>query len=161
SKVLTITSTPTVPTQIANNSHQIQVQFSTTNSTNMLLSNSVQYSLAQFHFHDPSEHTVDGQGFPMEEHLVYTSSTGSESVIGVFLQLGAHNSALDPILNAATANLSRPNTTTTITTPINFAGLLPTNTQGWFYEGSLTTPPVAQVVNWFVFATPITLDAAQ
>jgi carbonic anhydrase len=33
--------------------------------------------------------------------------------------------------------------------------------QGWFYEGSLTTPTLAQPVNWVVFSTPITLDFAQ
>ena len=33
--------------------------------------------------------------------------------------------------------------------------------QGWFYQGSLTTPPLSQPVNWFVFPTPITLDAHQ
>ena len=38
---------------------------------------------------------------------------------------------------------------------------MPTNTQGWFYRGSLTTPPLSQPVNWFVYSTPITLDRAQ
>jgi hypothetical protein len=30
--------------------------------------------------------------------------------------------------------------------------------QGWFYPGSLTTPPLTTPVNWFVFATPIAID---
>ena len=30
-----------------------------------------------------------------------------------------------------------------------------------FYEGSLTTPTLAQPVNWVVLSTPITLDSAQ
>jgi carbonic anhydrase len=38
---------------------------------------------------------------------------------------------------------------------------LPSSLQGWFYEGSLTTPPLSQVYNWLVLATPITLDYAQ
>ena len=41
---------------------------------------------------------------------------------------------------------------------INFAGLLPTSLMGWYYQGSLTTPPLSQVVNWLVLSTPITLD---
>jgi hypothetical protein len=41
------------------------------------------------------------------------------------------------------------------------AGLLPTSMMGWYFEGSLTTPPLSQVVNWLVFATPITMDATQ
>ena len=30
------------------------------------------YSLQQFHFHTPSEHTINGIQFPMEMHLVHT-----------------------------------------------------------------------------------------
>ncbi len=70
--------------------------------------------------------------------------------------------ALDPILAAAQQTLGQQtNTKVLVSSQINFAGLLPSNTQGWFYEGSLTTPPLSQPVNWFVFATPITLDSAQ
>ncbi len=32
---------------------------------------------------------------------------------------------------------------------------------GWYFQGSLTTPPLSQVVNWVVYASPITLDYAQ
>ena len=44
---------------------------------------------------------------------------------------------------------------------INFSGLFPTSQLGWFYQGSLTTPPLSQEVNWLVLATPIMLDFAQ
>ena len=33
--------------------------------------------------------------------------------------------------------------------------------QGWFFQGSLTTSPYSQPINWFVFKKPITLDQAQ
>ena len=97
----------------------------------------------------------------MEEHFVNLSASGGTTVVAVYLKVGAHNSALDAVLNAASIGLTSPNTSTTIPTAINFAGLLPTNTQGWFYQGSLTTPPLSQPVNWFVYATPITLDRTQ
>ena len=162
SSVLSINYNSSVPTQIVNNGHQFQVQFPTSNNPADTISvGGTVYNLSQFHYHDPSETTVNGQGYSMEEHFVNTSASGAETVVAVFLQLGAHNSALDPILNAATANLSKPNSSTKITTPINFAGLLPSSMQGYFYEGSLTTPPLSQVVNWFVLSTPITLDFAQ
>ena len=82
------------------------------------------------------------------------------TVLGVFLQLGGHNDALDPILKAF-PGLTTTNAKVAPTTPVSFAGLLPASKLGWFYEGSLTTPPLSQVVNWFVLATPITLDFGQ
>ena len=124
-----------------------------------------QYQLSQFHYHDPAENQVAGTTYPMEEHFVGLSSSGAQAVVGVFLQLGAHNSAFDSILNAASNYLD--NTPANTATPgsnvgtINFAGLLPGSLQGWFFQGSLTTPPLSQVVNWFVLSTPITIDAGQ
>jgi carbonic anhydrase len=97
----------------------------------------------------------------MEEHFVNISSSGAETVVAVFLQLGAHNDALDPILNFATADLTKSGSSTKIDSSIDFASLLPSSLQGWYYRGSLTTPPLSQPLNWLVLATPITLDAAQ
>ena len=94
-------------------------------------------------------------------HFVFESAAGAETVLAVFLQLGAHNDALQPILDAARASLTTPGSSTTISTPIDFAGLLPPSMQGWFYQGSLTTPALSQPVNWVVFSTPITLDYGQ
>ncbi|MGC1723672.1 MAG: carbonic anhydrase family protein, partial [Isosphaeraceae bacterium] len=77
------------------------------------------------------------------------------------LKPGAHNDALDPVLNAASAKLTAAGSQTTIKSPIDFSGLLPSDKQGWYFHGSLTTPPLSLLVNWFVFQTPITLDANQ
>jgi carbonic anhydrase len=97
----------------------------------------------------------------MEEHFVNMSDSEAEAVVAVFLKIGAHNHALDPILSAAHENLQTPGTPTTIRTPIDFSGLLPKDHQGWYYVGSLTTPPLSQPVYWLVYKTPITLDIHQ
>jgi carbonic anhydrase len=159
-QVLSVHYNNAVPKQIINNGAQIQVQFPANGADTITLGGQA-YNLSQFHYHDPSENTVNGQSYSMEEHFVNVSASGAETVLAVFLQLGAHNSALDPILNAAMTSLTSPNTSTTIPTAINFAGLLPSSMMGWFYQGSLTTPPLSQVVNWLVFSTPITLDFQQ
>jgi carbonic anhydrase len=160
SKVVSVNYAPAVPKQIINNSHQIQVQFNSSTADTVTLGGQV-FTLSQFHYHDPSEDTVHGKRARMEEHFVNLSDSGAETVVAVFLQLGAHNYALDPVLNAESTSLTTPNSSTTISTPIDFAGLLPKSTRGWFYQGSLTTPPLSLPVNWFVYATPITLDAKQ
>ncbi len=159
--VLKVSYATSTPADIVNNSHQIQVQYTGTNAADFIVAGGTTFNLAQFHYHAPAETTVGGKAYAMEEHFVNTSSAGAESVVTVFLQLGKHNDALDPILSTALAHLTQPNTKTTSVSPVDFSGLLPQNHQGWFYTGSLTTPPVSQPVNWFVFKTPITLDARQ
>jgi len=45
-----------------------------------------EYVLQQFHFHDPSEHTVMGHAYPLEMHFVFKSKSDKLAVFGVFLQ---------------------------------------------------------------------------
>jgi carbonic anhydrase len=161
SPYLQIHYTNSTPTEITNNGHELEVEFGNDNPSDTITIDGSVFHLAQFHFHDPSETNVDGHGYSMELHFVNFNDAGAASVVGVFLQLGAYNPTLQPLLDAATASLSTPGSTTPATAPINFADLLPSNLTGWFYQGSLTTPPLSQPVNWFVLATPITLDGAQ
>lgn len=44
------------------------------------------YQLAQFHFHSPSEHTVDGKLADMELHLVHADTDGRLLVVGFMIQ---------------------------------------------------------------------------
>jgi carbonic anhydrase len=160
SQYLTINYSNATPSAIINNGAQIQIQFSSTASNSIDLDGQ-SFHLAQFHYHDTAENQVNGYTYPMEEHFVNLSASGAETVVAVFLQLGAHNAALQPILDAASADLTSPNTTTPGASPVDFAGLLPSSLEGWFYAGSLTTPPLSQTVNWLVLSTPITLDYQQ
>jgi carbonic anhydrase len=159
--VLRVNYPTTTPTKIVNDGHQIEVQYTPVSTSDFIVAGGTKYNLEQFHFHDPSETTVNGKKFTMEEHFVNASTTGATSVVAVFLTLGKHNNALDSILSTASAHLTSPNTETTEVSPVDLAELLPTNHTGWFYTGSLTTPPFSQPLNWFVFKTPVTLDANQ
>ncbi len=167
-KFLKINYQSIVPLQVINNGAQIQVQFPASPADSVTVGDPatgntpVTGYLTQFHYHDPSETTVNGHRYALEEHFVNLSPQGGETVVAVFFQLGAHNAALDAILTPAAQNLAASGTKTTITGAINFAGLLPKDTStGWYYQGSLTTPPLSRPVNWFVLAQPITLDAGQ
>jgi hypothetical protein len=52
------------------------------------------YDLSQFHFHDPSEHRVDGRTYPMEIHLVHQDRKGHAVVIGLLVEVGSPNQPL-------------------------------------------------------------------
>src|SRR5262249_15000719 len=125
------------------------------------------FNLANIHYHDPEENSIVGAApAAMEEHFVLQSPVvngtgGGEVVLAVLLQLGLTPNATFDKLFGALAGLG---TTGGSTLPgssigaINFADLLPANMQGWFYPGSLTTPPLSTPVSWFVFASPIEID---
>jgi carbonic anhydrase len=77
-----------------NNGHTIQINYA---GADTLTLGGTPYQLLQYHFHSPSEHTVDGKHFPMEMHLVHKSAGAKLAVVGVFIAEGAHNRAFDPV----------------------------------------------------------------
>lgn len=73
------------------NGHTIHVSVPPGNALHL---NGRTYFLSQFHFHDPSEHHVDGRTYPMEIHLVHQDWKGHVVVIGVFVETGSPNQSL-------------------------------------------------------------------
>ncbi len=58
------------------------------NSSQLLTGSSISvsgrtFNLKQFHFHSPSENTIEKQSFPMEAHFVHADSDGNLAVIAV------------------------------------------------------------------------------
>lgn len=145
-----------VPLKLLNNGHTLQVNIDAGNTLNL---EGKSYTLTQFHFHHPSEHTVAGATFPLEMHLVHTHGDGSLAVLGVFIQAGTENALLQSIWEAmpryASEELTVPNTV------IDPNDLIPSPGDTFRYFGSLTTPPCSEVVAWFVFQTPLEASRTQ
>jgi carbonic anhydrase len=139
---------------VANNGHTIQVDYK---SYSVLHVNDRTYRLRQFHFHDPSEHEIEGESYPMELHLVHQDPGGHILVVSVFLKLGAANSWIAGIWDWM------PKTTTGVSTPLfmNVAEILPVNTHHYAYKGSLTTPPCTEGVQWILLEEPVQISADQ
>ncbi|WP_013334387.1 PEP-CTERM sorting domain-containing protein [Gloeothece verrucosa] len=123
------------------------------------------FDLQQFHFHYESEHAINNVLSDMELHFVNRHANGGLSVLGLLIEEGNTNTALAPlfdaIANQLTANNGQIPANVPFTQQLNLASLFPSNLKGWFYNGSLTTPPATEGVNWFVFETPIQMSAAQ
>jgi carbonic anhydrase len=139
-----------------NNGHTIQVNYS---EGDTLTVGGRAYQLVQYHFHAPSEHTVNGMQFPMEMHLVHTNAEGQLAVIGVLIVEGAHNPAFDPIWANLPVTKGVEHHLEHVTVDVD--ALLPKARTTYRYEGSLTTPPCSEGVQWFVMTTPIALSQAQ
>lgn len=117
------------------------------------------FQLLQYHFHSPSEHTVEGRHFPMEMHMVHRNDAGDLAVIGVLVEAGEHNAAFDAVWE----NLpDTPGEEVHLeNVDIDVDDLLPRNLRSWRYRGSLTTPPCSESVQWIVLQEPIELDLQQ
>ncbi|HZW88406.1 MAG TPA: carbonic anhydrase family protein [Myxococcaceae bacterium] len=102
------------------------------------------YELQQFHFHAPSEHTIDGKHAPMEAHFVHKSAEGKLAVVGILLKQGPAPSAFAPELN----DLPAPGEKKSV--EVDLPAMLPKSTRHFAYSGSLTTPPCSEDVQWIV-----------
>ena len=116
------------------------------------------FELTQFHLHSPSEHTLDGEYFPIELHFVHKAQDGRLAVIAVFFKEGTANAAFQEILDDVKEN---EETTVASGVHLNVTELLPENKSYYHYLGSLTTPPLTENVEWYVMANPVEVSAEQ
>lgn len=140
--------------KVVNNGHTIQVNMP---AGSTLTRGGRTYDLLQFHFHGPSEHLVEGKHFPMEVHFVHKeAATGNLGVLGVFMVPGAANATFAGLAAAFPAEAGKDVTQA----DLDIAGMLPGKLDYWTYEGSLTTPPCSEIVDWMVAMQPIEVAQA-
>jgi len=140
--------------EVTNNGHTIQINYAPGSYAVM---NGVKYDLLQFHFHAPSEETINGKHGDLNAHLVHKSAEGKLAVVGVLLNKGEANALLNTISGSMPAqegkNIAKGE--------INAADLLPADQAYFNFQGSLTTPPCSEGVNWHVMMNPVTITADQ
>ncbi|HEX5226428.1 MAG TPA: carbonic anhydrase family protein [Bryobacteraceae bacterium] len=115
------------------------------------------YFLQQFHFHAPSEHTLNGQQYDAELHLVHANRLGELLVVGVLLRVT--DQAQRGIFDDIGANAPTSVKTNTVATTVNAMNLLPETQLYYTYTGSLTTPPCTEGVRWVVMTTPVAVTS--
>ncbi len=116
-----------------------------------------EFSLVQFHFHRPSEHTVEGERFAMEAHFVHHSREGDPAVVGVFLDSGKAHAALQAIWDAIPGVGEAP----VPLSGIDLNAFLPEGGGYFRYAGSLTTPPCCEGVNWVMMTDAVEVSQGQ
>jgi carbonic anhydrase len=140
---------------ILNNGHTAQVNY---DSGSYIELDGARYDVAQFHFHAPSEHSIDGKLFAAEIHIVHKNADGKLAVVGILLEDGVQNDAFRPFVG----NLpEQKSDVKDAGVKINAADLLPAEQTTYRYTGSLTTPPCTEGVNWLVMTTPVELSVGQ
>ena len=142
--------------ELINNGHTIQV--TTQEGSSIHFANKI-YSLKQFHFHSPSEHTIDGKHFPLEIHLVHQAVDKNLAVIGVLVQEGKHNINFDQLIQYLPNSVGEKKTNDSVKIDVGIN--VPKELDAWHYIGSLTTPPCTENVQWLVLKNPIQMSKDQ
>ena len=141
------------PFKVANNGHTIQLSAAPGSSMTI---GKEKYDLLQFHFHTPSEHALGGKRTAMEVHFVHGQPKGRLAVVGALMTAGKKNAAFGAVMQAA----PRTEGETTLAAALDPRQFLPTSKSLFRYEGSLTTPPCSEVVDWAVYEHSIEVAAA-
>ncbi|HVO11340.1 MAG TPA: carbonic anhydrase family protein [Vicinamibacteria bacterium] len=146
----------TVPVDIVNNGHTVQVD--TVGSSTLVIGDE-RYVLQQFHFHTPSEHTIDGRSYPLEAHFVHKTAGGKLAVIALLFEEGPADAALEPFWQRMPESPGKP--VDLGRGGVQIGALLPARREVYRYAGSLTTPPCSEGVSWLVLEAHATASAAQ
>lgn len=143
-------------TDIVDNGHTIQV---TVEEGSTLVTKRNTYALKQFHFHTPSEHTIQGKHFAMEAHFVHQSADKNFAVVAVMFAEGPANENLGKLI----ANFPRAkgDLRDMPEVKVDLVFHLPKNNAAYAYKGSFTTPPCTEGVEWLVFREPIMASREQ
>jgi len=144
------------PLDIIDNGHTIMINYA---PGSFLSVGGKRYELKQFHFHRPSEEKIDGKGFAMTVHLVHADPQGKLAVVAVLLQQGEDNPLVHKLWTELPSEKDKAEHLDSIR--IDVDGLLPGDRGYYTFDGSLTTPPCTEDVNWFVLKHPVTVTAAE
>ncbi|XP_037355524.1 carbonic anhydrase 6 [Talpa occidentalis] len=162
-----------------NNGHTVQITLP--HSMSMTAPDGTNYIAEQMHFHwggasleiSGSEHTIDGMRYVAEIHVVhYNAKYGSfdraQSAPDGLAVLASLIEAQEFVENTYYSkflkhlNKIRYPGQNTVLEGLDIIDMLPENTQHYYrYQGSLTTPPCTENVQWFVLADRVKLSAAQ
>lgn len=137
------------------------------------------YRLEQFHFHwgsnsnKGSEHTLNGYTYASELHLVHwnkgkyssfaeaADKSDGLAVLGFFIKEGHEHKELRKLTDGIQRIFDK-DALTKIPDKFDPKHILPSDLSNyWTYDGSLTTPPFYESVQWIVFADMIEMSPEQ
>jgi len=147
--------------------------------TGPVLGEGQSYQMLQLHFHwgaddsKGSEHTINGEEFPMEMHIVHKKvgltveealgTSDGLAVVGQMFQISDEdNEVLTPLIESLSNIENFDDNFDMNDSSLQVQDLLPSpNGEYANYDGSLTTPTCNEAVQWLLFKEPIQISANQ
>lgn len=117
------------------------------------------YELKYLSLHMPSEHTVNGQHFPLEIQFIHENAEKHKAGVSLMMIPGRPDRTLNllmqdfPIQKGETKSLSE-NALRNLEMKKKLASY-------YYYNGSMTTPPCTEGMRWFIMQDPLSLSAEQ
>ena len=136
-------------TEIINNGHTIKFRIGEGDSIRY---GGQVYHLRQLHFHEPSEHTINGVRYPIEIHLVHLNADQEITVLGIMGQEGNPSELMEYFRRFLPIGYEQSET---VEDSLDLNTLFPKSRTYFTYGGSLTTPPCTEGVNWVIFKQPM------
>lgn len=146
----------TIIHNVVNNGHSIQFNFEEGDS---ITYKGKVYYLKQFHFHEESEHSINGVKFPIEIHFLHASPEYGNTVLSILGEEGEKDETMTFLESFLPINKGEKKK---IERAFDFKTVYPPSTIEYFtYTGSLTTPPCTEGVNWIIFKKTVILSKDQ
>lgn len=146
----------TVIAEVFDTGKSVQIDFADAGRPSIAIRGEV-FGLQEFHFHEPSEHEIDGTGTALELHFVNANQAGELAVVGVLLEAMAGRP--HPVIQRIWDNVPAPGQRARI--EIRPEDLLPADRGYYRYAGSLTTGACAEGVRWHVLRGRLTMSPQQ
>lgn len=126
---------------------------------------SKEYTLIQFHSHQPSEHTFDGMRYDMELHFVHQQGTAADYlVLTLYYNIAAEDNAFLKKVKYSSGSKTADGTVD-ITESFNVWDALQygsnDNKEYIYYSGGFTTPPCTEAVTFVLFRDYLTMSKTQ
>lgn len=134
--------------RVENDGHTIKESIK---ELNYVVLDSKKYFLKQLHFHTHSEHSLNGIYYPAEVHFVHQDTNGNLLVLGIFIELN----------NSKENNFGFFKNINKRETLVKLSKIQSLNGSHFYYNGSLTTPPCTENVEWIIFDQHISLNHSQ
>ncbi len=143
--------------------HTIELEF---HDDSYIEVNNKHYLFKQLHFHTPSEHSINNSIAKMEMHIVSVFKTEEMPkpnylVMGFLFKEGQENKFIKTLLqNIPRAKQHSYEIPTSLYNPVDLDDLFDSSFEDavdefYYYNGSLTTYPFTETVNWYILNTII------
>ena len=144
------------PNSITNTGNLIQVEIS--GDTN-IKTDDIEFALKRLEFHIPSEHTIDGEHFPMELQFIHESKDNQIAIVSRMVVPGRPDRTLRKLfenlpMQAGQSERLTANALRSIEVKKKFGNY-------FRYNGSTTTPPCTEGVRWYLMNPPMTFSKEQ